>query len=138
MDNPPSRTPFGCHTIHAHDDELAAFGIQLEHPHGSIVYRLRDSGLMAEFGQLIVEGDTIHAIPKHGVDITQYGQLIGAAFDAWETPPTAAGGWHQSTVDGRHRWTTYLSGHADSISVATLTATQATPHPQTEANARAA
>ncbi|WP_395704855.1 hypothetical protein [Rhodococcus ruber] len=128
---------FCCPAIDYTSDELDALGVRREPPFGTIAYRLVEGRLMAEIGQLVVIGSTIHAVPRKGLTERQRTLLAGAAEDAWLNPPSPdAFGWHRSVVDGVEHWTTYVSVPAETIDATAVAAsTGVVPGRQTEASA---
>lgn len=116
---------FMCAASRPSDDEMAALGITLEHPHGTIAHRIVRGRLVAEIGKLVVIGATIHAVPKAGLTTRQSAQLVGAAHSAFLADRTENLGWHPDVVDGQPRWTTWISVPADTISATSLDAMSA-------------
>lgn len=114
-----------CPSARTRIEDLSALGISIEQPHGVIAHRIIRGRLAAEIGKLVVIGPTIHAVPKFDLSDRQHAQLVGAAESAFFVDRTEALGWGHSVVDGRSRWTTWISVPADTISASCLDAMSA-------------
>ncbi|MGW5519016.1 hypothetical protein [Nocardia africana] len=97
--------------------DLAKLGITMQDPVGSwCAWPDEDGTLWKEIGLIIVWDDngTIDIRPYDGIDESDRTTLIGAAWEAWFTPPDPNEQWeHRISQGGRGYWNGTISARVN-------------------------
>lgn len=110
------RSAFACPRLTATPEELAALGIIIAEPKGSVIYAEHGNSVVAEIGAIVVQGNEIRVFPRERLSEEYRRQLVGAAESAvWERP-RKSDGWRY----GGGKWTMFLLAYASDLDVVAL------------------